>query len=94
MNDGFKQVQLWHVRGVTGEFYTTKLAAEVRARAAFPEDSPDGATPGCISRNSLRRCEMNGYVCFYDRKRVEVRATCARMLRVNVGSNRRASRTC
>ena len=41
VTDEFKQVQLWHVRGVTGEFYTTKLAAEVRARAAFPEDSPD-----------------------------------------------------
>jgi hypothetical protein len=40
MTDGFKQVQLWHVRGVTGEFYTTKLAAEVRARAAFPHESP------------------------------------------------------
>ena len=41
MTAEFKQVQLWHVRGVTGEFYTTKLAAEVRARAAFPEESPD-----------------------------------------------------
>ena len=40
MTDGFKQVQLWHVRGVTGEFYTTKLAAEVRARAAFPHETP------------------------------------------------------
>ena len=32
---------LWHVHGITGEFYTTKLAAEVRARKAFPEESPD-----------------------------------------------------
>ena len=34
----FKQVELWHIHGVTGEFYTTKLAAEVRARKAFPHE--------------------------------------------------------
>ena len=33
---------LYYIHGITGEFYTTKLAAEVRARAAFPH-SP---TPG------------------------------------------------
>tara|TARA_R110000823_G_scaffold45204_1_gene116587 strand:+ start:285 stop:473 length:189 start_codon:yes stop_codon:yes gene_type:complete len=32
---------LYYIHGITGEFYTTKLAAEVRARAAFPEESPD-----------------------------------------------------
>jgi len=37
----FKQVELWHIHGVTGEFYTTKLAAEVRAGAAFPYESAD-----------------------------------------------------
>ena len=41
MNDGFKQVQLWHVHGVTGEYFTTKLAAEIRARNAFPHESAD-----------------------------------------------------
>jgi len=35
---GFKQVELWYVRGVSGEFFTTKMAAEVRARAAFPHE--------------------------------------------------------
>ena len=35
----FKQVELWHIHGVTGEFYTTKLAAEVRARKAFPYEN-------------------------------------------------------
>lgn len=41
MIEGLKQVQLWHIRGIAGEFYTTKLAAEIRARNAFPEESAD-----------------------------------------------------
>jgi len=31
---------LWYVAGVQGEYFTTKLAAEVRARAAFPHETP------------------------------------------------------
>jgi len=31
---------LYHIKGIAGEFYTTKLAAEVRARAAFPHETP------------------------------------------------------
>jgi hypothetical protein len=34
-------VSMWYVVGVTGEYFTTKLAAEVRARAAFPIENPD-----------------------------------------------------
>lgn len=41
MDDGFKQVQLWHIHGVTGEYFSTKLAAEIRARNAFPQESAD-----------------------------------------------------
>lgn len=32
---------LYHVFGLTGEYFTTKLAAEVRARKAFPHESED-----------------------------------------------------
>jgi len=32
---------LYYVRGITGEYFTTKLAAEVRARAAYPHESED-----------------------------------------------------
>lgn len=39
--EGLKQVQLWHIRGITGEYFATKLAAEVRARKAFPHESAD-----------------------------------------------------
>jgi len=39
--EGLKQVQLWHIHGITGEYFATKLAAEVRARKAFPYESPD-----------------------------------------------------
>jgi hypothetical protein len=32
---------LWYVAGVKGEYFTNKMAAEVRARAAFPHESED-----------------------------------------------------
>lgn len=31
---------LWYVAGVQGEYFTNKMAAEVRARAAFPHETP------------------------------------------------------
>lgn len=34
-------INLYHVFGLTGEYFTTKLAAEVRARKAFPNDDPN-----------------------------------------------------
>jgi len=34
------EITLWYVFGVAGEYFTTKLAAEVRARQAFPDESP------------------------------------------------------
>jgi len=33
-----EEITLWYVRGVVGEYFTTKLAAEVRARRAFPNE--------------------------------------------------------
>jgi len=39
--EGLEQVQLWHIHGVTGEYFSTKLAAEIRARNAFPQESAD-----------------------------------------------------
>lgn len=33
--------ELFFVQGITGEYFTTKLAAEVRARKAFPHESED-----------------------------------------------------
>jgi len=30
---------LYHIKGIAGEFYTTKLAADVRARKAFPYET-------------------------------------------------------
>lgn len=34
-------VEMWYVQGVVGEYFTTRLAAEVRARAAYPQETPD-----------------------------------------------------
>jgi len=28
----------YYIKGITGEYFTTKMAAEVRARAAFPHE--------------------------------------------------------
>jgi len=39
--DPTPEVNLYYVRGITGEYFTTKLAAEVRARKAFPYESED-----------------------------------------------------
>lgn len=36
-----RTVLLWSVTGATGEYYATKLQAEVRARVLFPIEDPD-----------------------------------------------------
>jgi hypothetical protein len=36
-----RPIKLYFVHGIAGEYFTTKLAAEVRARAAFPTENPD-----------------------------------------------------
>lgn len=36
-----KQVLLWGVKDAPGEWYETKIQAEVRARVLFPIDDPD-----------------------------------------------------
>lgn len=35
------EVDLWFVAGLPGSLYPTKIAAEVAARQAFPEESPE-----------------------------------------------------
>lgn len=35
------EVDLWFVAGLPGFLYPTKIAAEVAARQAFPEESPE-----------------------------------------------------
>ena len=39
--DGFKQVQLWYVKGIVGVYYETKMQAEEAARKAFIFDDAD-----------------------------------------------------
>ena len=38
MVDGLKQVQLWHVQGIIGTYYETKMLAEKAAWVAFPDE--------------------------------------------------------
>ena len=45
------RVTLWYVQGVEGEYYTTKLAAEARARKAFPIEGPDCRYARIFSRS-------------------------------------------
>lgn len=40
-DDNLKLITLFYIAGVSGEYYTTKLAAEIRARAAYPHESPE-----------------------------------------------------
>ena len=40
MYAGMKEVQLWYVRGLEGQYWTVKLDAEAAARKAFPDEGP------------------------------------------------------
>ena len=38
--DGLREVQLWYVRGLEGQYWMVKLNAEAAARKAFPDEGP------------------------------------------------------
>ena len=38
---GLREVQLWYVRGLDGQYWTVKLNAEAAVRKAFPDEDPD-----------------------------------------------------
>ena len=38
---GLKEVEMWYVLGIKDTYYATKMAAEVAARQAFPDEDPD-----------------------------------------------------
>jgi len=38
--NGFKEVQLYYVRGLEGQYWVIKIDAEKAARKAFPDEGP------------------------------------------------------